>query len=75
VKHPAARSWGSRGKASTSRKPERLGAEPQALGIFSIKITHFMHAKIVDLKAITHQLKAFKNSRKVLNRINKEQVL
>jgi len=44
---------------------------------FSIKITHFMHilAKIVILKAITHQLKTFQIGLNALNRINEVDVL
>jgi len=75
---PASRGYwkskGPGGKAPSRRRQEGRGAEPPALGEFcnfSINITHFMHisAKLVNLKN-TLQLKAFKISLNVLNRID-----
>jgi len=56
------------------------GRSPQRWEIFcnfSMKITHF-HAYFTEnsyFEVITHQLKAFKTSLNVLNRINEEQIL
>jgi len=68
----AAGSRRSGGKAPSRRRQGSL-----ALGNFSIKITHFYayFGQNNYFNAKTHQLKAFKSSLIVLNRINEVQVL
>jgi len=70
----------SGGKAPSRRRQRGLGVESPALGEFcnfSIKLTHF-YAYIGQnsyFKAITQQIKTFKISLNVPNRINEVQVL
>jgi len=67
-------------KAPSPRKQGDRLRSPQPLSdfcSFSIKITHFYayFGQNSYFKAITHQLKGFKISLNVLNRINEVQVL